>query len=334
MNGEAWTDAGIEALIRRLEGDDWRERAADIHRDLPGWVLEGRITEERAERLTDAIQARQDRTARAATDKIELRKHDGHVIGGSIGRIVMLMEDGMRSAPPSPPAVVPKIRAGVRGPSRHTPEERRERSIRRHNQAHLVGVPVQVVEGLYTAARSVLSVIVFDCRTTVAGACERAVAQIAGAAGCSESTVQQARAELVARGLIAVEDRPGKTNRITIISTEILDWIGRAERFCSILSDEQNSSSDEDYNEAPPRGVIDYGGTIEEPSQGVQEGVSGRVGAEQAPRASTGQETNPRGIRAAWDQMLDRTNALVAAAARSRDRDGELGREGDCPTSA
>lgn len=326
MNGEAWTDAAIETLIRRLDGDDWRERAADIHRDLPGWVLDGRITEERAERLTDAIQARQDRTARAATDKVELRKRDGHAIGGSIGRIVMPMVDGMRPAPPSPPvAVVPKIRAGVRGPSRHSPEERRERSVRRHSQAHLVGVPVQVVEGLYTAARSVLSIIVYDCRTTVAGACERAVARIAGAAGCSESTVQQARAELVDRGLIAVEDRPGKTNRITIISTEILDWIGRADRLRSILLEEKNSSSDEDYKEAPPRGVIGYGGLDEEPSQNAQEDrecVPATAGAEQAPRPSTAPQSNPGGMRAAWDAMLDQANALVATAARSKEASG------------
>ena len=334
VNGEAWTDAAIEALIRRLDVDDWRERAADIHRDMPGWVLEGRITEERAERLTDAIQARQDRTTQAAERKVEFRTQritaaDGskkNAKAGRIGCLVTPMVDEMRPAPPSPPSVVPKIRAGVRGPSRHTPEERAVRADRRLDQAHMTGAPYQAVTGLKVATRAVFSIIVLDCRTTAAGACERTVARIAGAAACSERAVQYAVRKLAERGLVAVEERRGRPNRITITSERVKTWGRRAERFRSILLDEEISSREEEKIKAPPRGANACVTPDEDASQIAQEdreSVPAKLGAEQAPRASTGQGTNPGGIRAAWDLMLDRANAMVAAAERSRNRDRE-----------
>ncbi|WP_155773719.1 hypothetical protein [Methylorubrum extorquens] len=341
MNGEAWTDAAIEALIRRLDGDDWRVRAADIHRDLPGWVLEGRITEERAERLTDAIQARQDRTTQAAERKVEFRTQritaaDGskkNAKAGRIGCLVTPMVDEMRPAPPSPPAVVPKIRAGVRGPSRHTPEERHERIRYLRRQADLAKLPADLSAEYSRGELSVISNVLFGIHESAAGACELTLEALAARARVSKRCVQDALSIAKSLGHLLVERRGRKPSRITVLMPRIQKWLNGPD--ATLLMEKI-----EELLEAikSPSHVADIcHSETTEPTQSAQEGqgsVSGRVVAEHASRPSTGQKTNPGGIRAAWHATPDRANAVVAAAARSREREGELGREGDCPTSA
>ncbi|MFJ7438058.1 hypothetical protein ACIQW5_10415 [Methylorubrum thiocyanatum] len=291
MNGDVWTDEAIEALIRGLDGDDWRERAADINRDLLRWVEDGRITDERAERLNDAIQARHQRTTKAATDKVELRKRDGHAIGGAVGRIVMPMVDRMRPAPPAPsPAPVITRNVGVRGPSQETPAERAARADRRWQQAHMTAAPAEVLRGLRAAACAVLAIIVLDCRSTAEATCERSMARIAGAAGCKERTAQKAVRQLVGLGLVAVEDRPGTTNRITVTSEEIDGWRRRAERFRDTLSEEKKESKEENIK-APPRGAFLDGMSGEKSDESGKEApppAPARAGADRRPLPSLG----------------------------------------------
>ena len=317
VNGDAWAEEAAEE-IRALEGSNWKDR-------VEWWVAEagrrcfsGTISEAAYERVYMVAEARKSRTAAAkARHEHSTRKED---------TLHDFVADTIAHLKPPPPgsvaavAVVPRIKAGVRGPSRHTAEERAARADRRLDQVHMTGAPYQALTGLKIAARAVFSIIVLDCRTTAAGACERTVARIAGAAACSERAVQYAVRKLVERGLVAVEERRGRPNRITITSERVKTWGRRAERLRSILLEEQFSSQKEEKIKAPPWGAnacVNPGEYAHQDSPEGQQSVPARVGARTAPRPCTGLETNPGGMRAAWDAMLDRANALVAAAARS-----------------
>ncbi|MCJ2030746.1 hypothetical protein MKK50_15325 [Methylobacterium sp. J-043] len=245
MNGELWTDAAIEALIRGLDGDDWRERAADINRDLLRWVEEGRITDERAERLNDAIQARHQRTTKAATEKVELRKRDGHTIGGAVGRIVMPMVDRMRPAPVAPPRVVvsnPEVaqpapvemtpdrprrlaRRSKRSPAERFRDRRVAKARERRRQAKLAKIPADLFQDYSVAESAALSIIVLDIAQGAAGQCRRTYKHIAASAAVCVRSVAEAVAAASYLGLIAVEHRRGKSSIITPLDPELVGWL-------------------------------------------------------------------------------------------------------------
>lgn len=257
MNGDVWTDAAIGALIRGLDGDDWRERAADINRDLLRWVEDGRITDERAERLNDAIQARHQRTTNAATDKVELRRQGGHATGGAVGRIVLPMVDRMRPVPaprvvasnPNFPQVAPvelppdRPRRVARRPNRSPAERFRDRRVskarERRRQAKLAKIPADLIRDYRGAEAAALSIIVYDIAEAASGQCLRTYKHIAASASVCVRTVAEAVAVASHLGLIAVERRKGKSSIITPLDPELVRWLRLLDTNRHLLSSDE-----------------------------------------------------------------------------------------------
>lgn len=316
MNGNVWTDAAIEALIRGLDGDDWRERAADINRDLIGWVLDGSITEERAERLNEAIQARQQRTTKAATEKVELRKRDGHAIGGAVGRIVMPMVDRMRPAPaprvvasnPDLPRVAPvelppdRPRRVARRPNRSPAERFRDRRIskarERRRQGKLAKIPADLIRDYTGAEAAALSIIVYDIAEAASGQCRRTYKHIAASASVCVRSVAEAVAVASHLGLIAVERRKGKSSIITPLDPELVRWLRVLE------ANRQTPSSEEIFeNKREKRSPHSHAKACMTPSDrddgSAQEAAAppaARVGADRRPLPPARSQTHPAAI--------------------------------------
>lgn len=332
MNGDAWTDAAIEALNQSLDQDDWRERVADIYRALPEWLDSGTITDERAERLDRAIQARHQRTTQAAERKVEYRTQtitaaDGSQKKAEAGRIGCLITPimyGMRrdedSATPAV-TVAPKIKAGVRGPSRHTAEERRERIRYLRRQADMAKLPADLSAEYSRGELSVISNVLFVIHESAAGACELALEALAARARVSKRCVQDALSIAKRLGHLLVERQGRKPSRITVLLPRIQKWMNGPDATLLMEKIEELLETIKSPSLVADICYSDSTDPLQDAQEG-QESVPARVGAKTAPRPRTGLETNPGGIRAAWDLMLDRANALVAAAARSREVPG------------
>ena len=243
MNDTPWTDEAIEALIRGFDGEDWKARVADINRDLPHWLIAGSITDERAKRLTAAIQARMDRTASAAKDKVELRRQGGQATGGAVGRIVMPMVNRMRPATapqvvasnPELPQVAPvelpqdRPRRVARRPNRSPAERFRDRRVskarERRRQAKLAKIPADLFQDYRGAEAAALSIIVCDIAAAASGQCLRTYKHIAASAAVCVRSVAEAVAVASHLGLIAVEHRKGKSSIITALDPELVGWL-------------------------------------------------------------------------------------------------------------
>lgn len=258
VNDTPWSDAAIEALIRSLDGDNWRERAASINRDLLGWVLNGRITEERAERLNEAVQARQERTTQSAEKKVEyltqrITAADGSKKIGTAGRIGYLItpivdearsEQEARLGRDAPRVVVsnPEVAQAaavemppdrprrLAGRSKRSPAERfRDRRVskarERRRQAKLAKIPADLFRDYTVAEAAALSIIVYDIAEAASGQCLRTYKHIAASAAVCVRSVAEAVAAASYLGLIAVEHRKGKSSIITPLDPELVRWL-------------------------------------------------------------------------------------------------------------
>nr|WP_128083343.1 hypothetical protein [Methylobacterium sp. B34] len=112
-----------------------------------------------------------------------------------------------------------------------TEAERRERREKQGKRIYLAKVSIIAAEILQEtrypiAIQAVLARVVWEVRNT--GSCEQAVGTLVQESGASRRTVQMALRRAEEDGLIAIQARPRKPNRITIINKQWLAWIANS----------------------------------------------------------------------------------------------------------
>ena len=317
MNEKLWTQATIQRVLV-VEGDDWRQRIADIMADATRLFAEGLISADAYEAVEEARNGRLERTA-TSKGRHEDRKTSLSGLSKTIGSgmRVVPMVDQSRPAPPSPSAVVPKIKTGVRGPSRHTSEERAERIRYLRRQADMAKLPADLSAEYSRGELSVISNVLFVIHESAAGACELALEAVAARARVSKRCVQDALSIAKRLGHLLVQRQGRKPSRITVLLPRIQKWLNGPDATLLMEKIEELLETIKSPSHVADICHSDSTDPTQDAQQG-QESVPARVGADLAPRPRMGVKTHSGAVRQAWNEMLDRANALVAAAARSR----------------
>lgn len=218
-NNELPPSAGVGALLERLlttPFSDWPVARDDVQREIYRHLVDSKITEAEFEQLTNLVQK---------------RDQDVSQSGGTPSRSVGQRANAAVRFSRAAARVKGNLPRGTTPRKILTDAERRERRERQGKRIYLAKVSIIAAEILQEtcypiAIQAVLARIVREVRNT--GVCERAVGTLAQESGASRRTVQMALRRAEEDGLIAVQARPRKPNRITIINKQWLAWIANS----------------------------------------------------------------------------------------------------------
>lgn len=302
MNDDYWCQATVTRILS-VEGDDWRRRITDIVEDARRLFANFEISEDAYEAVEAAYSGRLERTA---TSKGRHEERETSLSG-----ISKTIQSKVR--------LVPAIKAGVRGPSRYTPEERHERIRYLRRQADLAKLPADLSAEYTRAELSVISNVLFEIYKSAAGVCELALEALAAKARVSKRCVQDAIGIANRLGHLLVERRGPKPSRITVLMPRIQKWLNGPD--ATLLMDKI-----EELLEAikSPSYVADIcHSSSPDPSQDAQEApesVEARVGAVSRPQPPAGLQSKPRAIPdhgripaskfEAWSAIIDAATRL------------------------
>ncbi|WP_342106112.1 hypothetical protein [Methylobacterium sp. SI9] len=211
--------AGVEALLERVSTtsfSDWRARRDDIQKETYRHFADGKITAAEFEQLTILVQNRDQNVVHSG-------RTSSKSVGQSVNAAVRLYRAAARVKGSLPRGTTPRKML--------TAAELRERREKQGKRIYLAKVSIIAAEILQETRyaigiQAVLARVVREVRNT--GTCEQAVGTLAQESGASRRTVQMALRRAEADGLIAIQARPRKPNRITIVSQKWLTWIANS----------------------------------------------------------------------------------------------------------
>ena len=211
--------AGAEALLEWLlttPFSDWPLARDDVQQEIYRYLADSKITEAESEQLTNRVQKR-DR------DVSQSGRTPSRSVGQRANAAVRISRAAARVKGNLPRGTTPRKIL--------THAERRERCEKQGKRIYLAKVSIIAAEILQEtrypiAIQAVLARVVWEVRNT--GVCEQAVGKLVQESGASRRTVQMALRRAEEDGLITVQARPRKPNRITIISKQWLAWIANS----------------------------------------------------------------------------------------------------------
>lgn len=221
MNGDVWTEK-VVAEIRALDGPNWKDRVEWFVSQAGRACAVGEIGEGAYIRIYEAAEGRKTRTAASqARHERPIRAEDN--LYGYVSEHIAHLKEAEPEAIST--AVAPKIRAGVRGPSRYTPEERAERILEQRERADKAKLPACLSRHYGRAELAAMSEILFAIVQSASATCNLALEAIAARARCSKRRVQDALSVAKRLGHLLTQRRGPAPLQISVLHAEIKAWL-------------------------------------------------------------------------------------------------------------
>ena len=212
----------IRRYIEAIPTAEWVARARVLNTEAAQAYTAGEIDDDIYEVWSKEIASRLERHAQKASEhgrsggEGSTALNVGSMVSEFVATIPM-----PRPSMPRPSMHEPEGR-NVRGPARHTAEERFQRRLKSREQAGMAKLPASIKRYFTMSQLSAFSVIIHRA-SKHAGICVLAVGSIAGISAVSARTVQNAVAIGKRAKLITVHEQEGAPNIIRIVDPRILE---------------------------------------------------------------------------------------------------------------